>query len=184
MAARHLVDYGHRKIAFLSTPITKKFRQKVLSGVRDELRQNGILFTDSDVYTAEVETESLTGQYEFEVGKQLAKQMDYKKLGYTAIIAINDLSAYGVIQALTQSGISVPGDISVIGLDNIMYSEMISPPLTTVEMPSSNMGYTACQMLISAMESDSRIISSMEFKYPCVLKVRSSTKNIRLPESN
>lgn len=183
MAARHLADYGHRKIAFLSTPITKKFRQKVLSGVRDELRQNNIPFTDSDVYTAEVETESLTGQYEFEVGKQLAKQMDYRKLGYTAIIAINDLSAYGVIQALTQSGVSVPGDISVIGLDNIMYSEMISPPLTTVEMPSSNMGYTACQMLISAMESDSRIISSMEFKYPCVLKVRSSTKNIRLPES-
>ena len=56
---------------------------------------------------------------------------------------------------------------------------MIFPPLTTVEMPSSNMGYTACQMLISAMESDSRIISSMEFKYPCVLKVRGSTKDIR-----
>ena len=56
---------------------------------------------------------------------------------------------------------------------------MIFPPLTTVEMPSSNMGYTACQMLISAMESDNRIISSMEFKYPCVLKVRSSTKDIR-----
>ena len=179
MAARHLVDYGHRKIAFLSTPITKKFRQKVLAGVRDELRQNNIPFTDSDVYTAEVESESLTGQYEFEVGKQLAKQRDYKQLGYTAIIAINDLSAYGVIQALNQSGISVPGDISVIGLDNIMYSEMIFPPLTTVEMPSSNMGYTACQMLISAMESDNRIISSMEFKYPCVLKVRSSTKDIR-----
>ena len=64
----------------------------------------------------------MTGQYEFEVGKQLAKQRDYKQLGYTAIIAINDLSAYGVIQALNQSGVSVPGDISVIGLDNIMYS--------------------------------------------------------------
>ena len=109
MAARHLVDYGHRKIAFLSTPITKKFRQKVLAGVRDELIQSGIRFTDSDVYTAEVESESLTGQYEFEVGKQLAKQQDYKQLGYTAIIAINDLSAYGVIQALNQSGVSRAG---------------------------------------------------------------------------
>ena len=46
-------------------------------------------------------------------------------------------------------------------------------------MPSSNMGYTACQMLISAIKRNSRIISSMEFKYPCVLKVRGSTKDIR-----
>lgn len=179
IAAKHLIEYGHKKIAFISTPITKSYRQRVLAGVMDELARNKIQFSDKDIYSVDYEIESSTGQFEFETGKLLVSKINFEKEKYTAIIAVNDLTAYGVIQALTQSGLSVPGDISVISLDNIMYSEMISPPLTTVEMPSTNMGYTACQMLISSMESDQKTVSSMEFRYPCVLKVRSSTRDIR-----
>ncbi len=179
MAAKHLVELGHTKIAFLSTPITKLYRQRVLSGVKEELARNKIRFTAKDVYTVDSEAESQTGQFEFETGKLLVSRIDFRKEQYTAIIAVNDLTAYGVIQALNQKGLRVPDDISVISLDNIIYSEMISPPLTTVEMPSSNMGFTACQMIIAAMESRQKTASSMEFRYPCVLKVRSSTRDIR-----
>lgn len=178
MAAKHLVEYGHKKIAFLSTPITRKYRQQVLAGISDELKENCIPFSDGDIFTSESEKESQTGQYEFEAGKQLVRKMDFSKLKYTAIIAINDLTAYGVIQALNQEGISVPRDISVISMDNLIYSEMISPPLTTVEMPSNNLGYTACRMLIANMESKNNSVSAMEFRYPCVLKLRSSTRDI------
>ena len=173
------LDYGHKRIAFLSTPITKQYRQRVLAGIKEELSRRNVPFSDRDVYTVAHEAESQTGQFEFETGKALVSQLNLARDKYTAIIAVNDLTAYGVIQALTQAGMNVPGDISVVSIDNIIYSEMISPPLTTVEMPSSNMGYTACQMIVSAMEGENNGISSMEFRYPCVLKVRSSTRDIR-----
>lgn len=174
-AARHLIEYGHRNIAFLTSPLTKLFRRRVLSGVKDELTKAGIGFTEKDVYVADVESESTTGQYEFEIGKQLAKWVIYNPKRYTAIIAINDITAYGVIQALSQHGLHVPEDVSVLGFDNIMYSEMISPPLTTIELPSNSMGFTACQMLIAKMSADETEMQSMQFKYPCVLKERKST---------
>ena len=57
-----------------------------------------------------------------------------------------------IIQALTRKGISVPRDISVISFDNLPYSGMIFPPLTTIELPSASLGSTACKMLISMIE--------------------------------
>jgi len=176
IAARHLVDCGHRNIAFLTSPLTKSFRQKILVGVKDVLSKAGRDFSDSDVFIAHGEKESNTGLYEFDIGKQLTETLLQNRRKYTAIIAINDITAFGVIQALTRHGLRVPDDVSVIGFDNILFSEMISPPLTTVEMPSSNMGYTACRMIISAVEADSEDLNSVSFKFPYSLKERSSTK--------
>lgn len=151
MAARHLVELGHRKIAFLTTPLAKTSRRDTLEGIQGVLKAAGIPFGNEDVFVAASEDESSTGSYEFEMGLMLAERMLRTKRNYTAVIAINDITAFGIIQALTQQGYSVPGDISVMGFDNIMYSKMISPPLTTVEMPSVNMGRSACQLLYSSM---------------------------------
>lgn len=177
-AVRHLISCGHKNIAFLTSPLTKTFRREILVGVKDTLIQAGCSFSDKDVFVASVEKESNTGLYEFEVGLQLIEKLLQSNKKYTAIIAINDITAFGVIQALTRRGFSVPYDISVIGFDNIIYSEMIMPPLTTVELPSSNMGYAACQILISAIESGNDSLSSISLKFPFTLKQRESTRNI------
>lgn len=176
IAARHLVDCGHKNIAFLTSPLTKSFRRDILVGVKDTLSKAGRNFSDKDVFVAYAEKESNTGLYEFEIGRQLTERLLQNSKKYTAIIAINDITAFGVIQALTRHGFSVPDDISVIGFDNIMYSEMISPPLTTVELPSSNMGRAACQMLISAIESGNDDFNSVSFKFPFTLRQRESTQ--------
>lgn len=175
IAAQHLLDLGHKDIAFLTTPLTKSFRREILVGVKDVFFAPRYDFSDRDVFIAHTETESNTGLYEFEIGRQLAESVLRSRKKYSALIAINDITAFGAIQALTQHGLSIPGDISIISFDNIIYSEMISPPLTTVELPSSNMGSAACQMLISAMDSEEDPLYNVTFKFPCTLKVRKST---------
>lgn len=176
IAARHLVDCGHKNIAFLTSPLTKSFRRKILVGVKETLSEAGQIFSDKDVFVAHMEKESNIGLYEFEIGRYLTETLLQNNKKYTAIIAINDITAFGVIQALSRHGLSVPEDISVIGFDNIIYSEMISPPLTTVELPSSNMGQAACQMLISSIESGSDDAGSICLKFSFSLRQRESTR--------
>ncbi len=178
IAAKHLAECGHKNIVFLTAPLTKSYRQQILNGVKMIFAQKNIPFSDEDVLAAKTEQEADNGQYEFQLGKNLVQ--DFLKLPkkYSAIIAINDITAFGIIQALTQNGISVPEQVSVISFDNISYSEMISPPLTTVELPSSSMGFTACQMLLSAVSSTLEFSAEARFRFPCHLKQRMSVKNM------
>ena len=182
LAAKHLVELGHKRIAFVSTPLTKASRRETLKGIEEVMKKAGLKFSEEDVFLAPREYESDTGMYEFEIGLQLTEKLLKKKRRYTAIIAINDITAFGVIQALSRRGISVPGDISVVGFDNIMYSEMISPPLTTVEMPSVSMGRTACQLLISTRTSHNDDMVDISFRAPYTIKVRKSTAQPANPE--
>ena len=175
LAAQHLMELGHRRIALLTSPLTKSFRRRILDGVRKTLDEAGLELGSEDIFVAEAEKESETGMYEFETGRLLAERLLSGSRSYTAIITINDIMAFGAIQVLMQHGLSVPEDLSVIGFDNIIYSEMISPPLTTVNLPSSNMGSAACRMLISEIESGKSELQSMTFKFPCTLMRRQST---------
>ena len=177
LAAEHLLELGHRRIAFLTSPLTKSFRLRILEGVKRTLVRAGCALDEKDIFMAEVERESDTGMYEFETGRQLAERFLERKSEFTAVITINDMVAFGVIQVLTQNGIAIPDDLSVVGFDNITYSEMISPPLTTVQLPSSNMGFTACQMLIAQMEAGQSDSSGMSFQFPCTLFARRSTSS-------
>src|SRR4029453_19409291 len=71
----------------------------------------------------------------------------------TAIIASNDLLAFGVIGALRREGLCVPRDVSVVGFDGIAIGQMMDPPLTTMEMPDASMGTTAASLLLDMAEN-------------------------------
>ena len=179
LAARYLTAKGHRRIALLTSPLTKNYRCQILDGVREAFKESNILLSDSDVFVAHTESESDTGLYEFELGRQLVDTFLQSRRKHTAIIAINDITAFGIIQALAQRRLSVPDDISVISFDNITYSEMVSPPLTTVELPSNSMGFAACEMLISPLISSADDSPDIHFSFPCRLKERQSVKELR-----
>lgn len=175
LATRHLLELGHSNIAFLTSPITKSSRRRTLDGTQKTLKKFSLRLQEEDIFVADAEQESETGMYEFETGRLLAERVLASPKKYTALITINDIMAFGVIQVLMQHGISVPEDISVIAFDNIIYSEMISPPLTTVNLPSSTMGSAACRMLVSEIESGKSNLQSMAFRFPCTLIARHST---------
>lgn len=180
MAAEHLISCGHRNIAFFTSPLTKSYRRGILAGVRTTMKEAQLVFPDSNIYVASKEMESDTGLYEFEMGKHLVEEFLSKKHDpVTAIIAINDLTAFGIIQALTRHNISVPKEISVISFDNLPYSGMIFPPLTTVDLPSVDLGSSACSMLISILDGrfDSR--TGITFDFQGTLIERESVRHIR-----
>jgi DNA-binding LacI/PurR family transcriptional regulator len=67
---------------------------------------------------------------------------------------VNDITAMGIMRGLISNGVDVPGDISIIGFDNIEFSAMINPSLTTINQPSFETGKLACKILIENLLKD------------------------------
>lgn len=154
IAVDYLIENGHRDIAFLSAPITRKSRADVQQGYRRALGEHGIPARDDFILLSETEEELLQGTYEFENGKRLASMFLKLQRKPTAILAINDLTACGIMLGLIAGGMKVPEDVSVVGFDNIELSGMVNPPLTTVSQPAFETGRLACRMLLDGMESE------------------------------
>ena len=155
-AAEYLISQGHRSIAFLSTPFNRQSRIMTLDGYKLALANNGLSFSEDDVMTVQYESEADSGLYEREAGHKLAdKFLEAKKRkDYTAIMAVNDLIAYGIIQRLQEKGLGIPDDLSIISFDNIPYSGLINPPLTTMDMPARLLGQRACHLIIDSLNSN------------------------------
>ena len=179
LAVEYLVSYGHRRIAFLSSPLTKMSRRSVMLGIREMMKEYHLPFSEDDIFLAAEEGEADNGLYEFEVGKSLADAFFPHLKKYTAIIAINDLTAFGIMQGLMQRQLSIPKDISVISLDNIIYSEMISPPLTTVALPSFNLGAATCRSLLNTLMYPNESCVELVFHFSGQLVERQSVADLR-----
>jgi LacI family transcriptional regulator len=91
----------------------------------------------------------------------------------TAIFAVNDQSALGVIAAAREHGLRVPRDLSVVGFDDIPMASQVHPPLTTIRQPFAQMGRAAVNTLLSQMENDDSIAPRIVL--PTELIVRQST---------
>ena len=179
LAADHLISYGHKNIAFFTSPLTKTYRRGILLGIRNTMKEARLPFPDQNVFVAGEELETDPGLYEFEMGKHLVETFLRKKHDkITAIIAINDLTAFGIMQALTRHGLSVPKDISVISFDNLPYSGMIFPPLTTVDLPSDSLGLTAATMLIDTLTGRMESSAGITFEFQGKLIDRESVRHI------
>ncbi len=178
MAVEYLARLGHRRIAFLSSPLTRKSRRETHEGYRLGLLENGLKYDSDLVLMSDYEEESREGTYEFENGKNLAMSfMDIsQKERPTAIFAVNDMTAFGIIQHLFEKGMDIPGDVSVIGFDNIEMSSMINPPLTTVNQPSFETGRLAGKLLLDSLEGKERGEVSITLEPSLV--VRKSVKQI------
>lgn len=155
-ATNYLISQGHRKIAFLSTPLTRASRKHTFDGYKLALTDNNVSYSEDDLFTVEYELESSNDLYELEAGRKLAKEFlkTFKKKHYTAIVAINDLISYGIIQELKSNGINIPEDVSIISFDNLPYSALIDPPLTTMSVAANLLGQRACRLIIDYLHND------------------------------
>jgi DNA-binding LacI/PurR family transcriptional regulator len=152
LACKHLIEQGHRKIAFVTAQLDRPSRFGLFHGYQDALRESGI--TPLDLWFQESRTsaeENYGSAYEFTNGKQLVRNLLNLSERPTAIMTCNDLTAFGVINELNEQGIDVPGEMSVIGFDNIEFSQMVSPALTTVDVPKYELGRFSCKMLLDIL---------------------------------
>lgn len=164
-AVEHLAALGHRQIGHLagpqelSTGLTRliAFRQ-AMAGVNLPTAPGGIV---------------VCGAYTEESGRHAADVMLTQEPGITAILAGNDLIALGALTALAQRGRSCPGDVSVVGFNDMPYADKMLPPITTVHVPLYEMGAQAARLLLERLH-DPRGVPK-KILLPARLTVRGST---------
>ncbi|MDD2485750.1 MAG: LacI family DNA-binding transcriptional regulator [bacterium] len=159
----HLIQYGHRRIAFLGhTEDTKKRR---LSGYCKALQAYGINF-DADL----VESCGFGRENGYEAMQRLWK----RNKDFTAVYAHDDTAAAGVIACMKKLGLNVPEDISLVGSDDLAIAAMLTPALTTVAQPKCRLGEIAAEMLLDLIEEKN--VSSQILEPELV--IRESTRKI------
>jgi LacI family transcriptional regulator len=138
LAAQYLLDLGHRDIAHITGP-----------------RQHGNLSdrTRGFVQTLQgapqpVVPVVLHGAFNFDGGRDLTDRLLAEHPETTAIFAANDVMAYGAVRTALDRGLRIPEDLSLIGFDNIEFSSIIHPPLTTIHQPKYEMGQAAVEILL------------------------------------
>ncbi|MFC5469884.1 LacI family DNA-binding transcriptional regulator [Cohnella suwonensis] len=158
IGTRYLLDQGHREIAYLTAPLTLTSRQQILQGFMDEMASAGLPVPPERIVVADKRRgkKAEGGSEEFENGKRMTRQLLDTGDMPTAIFACNDMTAFGVMDELASRKIKVPEQISVIGFDNLEFSEIVSPPLTSIEQPKYEMGRLACGMLMDWMDDSIR----------------------------
>lgn len=161
-ATQHLVQLGHRRIAFFSGPLTAPWAQDRFEGYRRALREAGSDVDDKLVFQAGSTIED---------GTKAALQMLNESCHATAIQAASDLVAIGAANALLNQGVRIPQQISVVGFGNILAAEYFRVPLTTVRQPKFRLGTAAMESLMQLIRGERPESKRM----PAELMIRSST---------
>lgn len=167
-ATGHLIDRGHRTIACVQGLAGTSPNRERVRGYRTALKDHGIEPDDSLV------AGSSFGQ---ENGYVHTKLLLGKKKGITAILALSNLITLGVLRALAEEGLSVPGDISVICFDDQPYCAYLNAPMTTVDQDNERMGQIAVRLLFEQIQSRGRF-SGEGIVLPTRLIERASVRQI------
>lgn len=155
IAVDFLVKAGHKKIAFLTEPFDRASRVKIFEGFKDALKYNHLPFDSELVVISELPKEENVENEEFENGAHLVKLILERRVFPDAILAINDITAIGIMKELSKRKISVPGDVSVMGFDDISFSSMVTPGLTTIRQSASITGRRAARLLFDKFDNKS-----------------------------
>ena len=139
-AVSHMIDCGYKKILHVSGPMTSKPAQERYSGYLRALKAKNIKPDKNHL---------ISGTYTGEWGFNAVQELIRKDVSFDGIFCGNDLIALGALKALHSNNIDVPGQVGLVGYDDIYMAQMVSPELTTVRQPNYEMGYQAAEMLVS-----------------------------------
>jgi DNA-binding LacI/PurR family transcriptional regulator len=170
----HLLDLGHRRIGFLGAQLSESEHVGRLRGYLDALRRARIQVRPAWVIGDPRGPNGPTYPT-FLTGYQGAQRLLKLPVRPTAIVARNDVTAVGALQALKDAGVRVPVEISVTGFDNIPLAPAVAPALTTISQPTEEEGRLAAEILIARLERPAEAIASRNIVLQCNLIVRAST---------
>ena len=165
LMARHLLNLGHRDVAFITPPLTKRQwqRSKRIEGFVKEYENAGL----SGHVIIKVADESMDRQLprmdtEYSMGYELTMELLSENRQFTAIAGQNDMMAIGALDALQEARLHVPRDVSVIGCDNIFYSGIRRIALTTIEHFVALKGRDACDIIIRKIGTKDSFFSDIQ----------------------
>jgi LacI family transcriptional regulator len=145
LAAGHLLGLGHRDIAVIAGPRQSTTTADRLAGYRGAFAEHEVRLPASRCLYGDLRPES---------GRCAAESLLRARRPPTAVLAANDQMAIGAIRALLQHGLTIPGDVSVVGFDDIALASFITPALTTMALPLYRMGVAAADMMLHALAGD------------------------------
>ncbi|HEY4052542.1 MAG TPA: LacI family DNA-binding transcriptional regulator [Terriglobales bacterium] len=167
LALRHLMDFGHRRIAILKGHPDSADAASRWKAVQDVALEIGLELNPELVIQID-STDSTPG-----LGYPFARKLIENKHPFTALFAYNDISAIGAIRAFQEFGWRVPQDVSVVGFDDIPAAAFHYPSLTTIRQPLHKMGEIAVDLLVDQIERKSEW--QREIAVQPEIKIREST---------
>ncbi len=162
---KHLIDRGHKRIAHIAGPSDY---------LTAHLRKSAYLRALDDNNIRQIQRLIIEGDYSTESGRLAAEKLLSLENRPTAIFAANDLMALGAMDTIRKKGLLIPNDIAVAGFDDIQFSALYSPALTTVSQPTLQMGALAMQMVIERLRGTAST-ENREIIFKPTIAVREST---------
>lgn len=151
LAVEHLLQLGHRSIGYLGISSRPRSNQQRLLGYQSALAAVSVPYYDARV----VITPGDEASHEEDIAAGRASLPRLLEAEVTAIFCYNDMTAVGVLMACREQGIAVPGELSVIGYDDIRMASYVTPPLTTVQQPKVQLGSLATQVMMDLLNNRS-----------------------------
>ncbi|QZP07679.1 LacI family DNA-binding transcriptional regulator [Caenibius sp. WL] len=163
-AMQHLYNLGHRRIGVITGPLHSPLSRDRLNGVQGAAMGRGLL---QDIVVR-------TGDFSLSSGEALTRSLLDETPQPTAIFCFSDEMAFGAIVALRERGLSCPGDVSVVGFDDIRLAGAYYPALTTIRQPKEMIGQKTVEIMLDILSNDKQ--HSTAITLPHELIVRESTR--------
>jgi DNA-binding LacI/PurR family transcriptional regulator len=148
MAASHLLEAGHKKIAVITSSLQFTSFEDRLRGYENALVDSGIEINENLIKKGD--------HRKSETGKQLALELLDQDPKPTAIFVLNNQMALGAIEAINERKLKIPDDISIVGFDDIQWARVISPSITVIRQPAYEMGRRIAELFFQKVKDPER----------------------------
>lgn len=168
LGTRHLIENGHREIAFINSSIYSQTSERKLKGFEMALKEAGLALNQDWVRHA-----AYSGKAGYEAMLDLWKE----GVRPTAILAGHESIAIGALHFLYDQGLRCPDDVSIVSYEDSILAEFNYPPLTTIKVPKEQMGQEACRVLLNRLKRPNA--KTVELIIEPILRKRKSVRQIR-----
>jgi DNA-binding LacI/PurR family transcriptional regulator len=176
-ALEHLYSLGHHKIAFIRGPKALADSGPRWKGIRAFAKSSSLEIDTRLIVDLPESSDPISS---FEAGYKLTEELLKQKRLFTALMAFDDMTAFGAIRALVKAGLHVPQDCSVIGFDDVAVASVYTPALTTVRQPMEAMGAMAVSIALEGINAvlEKREVVAVHRKMAPELAMRESTRSL------
>jgi len=161
LATKHLIARGRKRIIMLNGFLEKSPARMRLEGYRKALEDSNIPFDENMVFI---------GDIDFLDGYRRINDIINKGVNFDAIFCYNDIMALGVIKALQEKRYKIPRDVSIVGYDDILYSELVNPPLTTIKIKKYELGFEAFRLLVNRLRGRRKKVKKVVLDVELVIR--------------
>lgn len=161
LAAKYVLEQGHKNIAYISGPLWKKDAQERLAGHKQALEEHDIAFDEQLLYEGDFMESGGTHGY---------KHLHASQHSFTALICANDEMATGAMASARECGVVLPEALSIMGYDNVFFTRHVFPPLTTINYPIDEMGRMAANWVLSEVYQKTTPVLQTVFEPELVIR--------------